>query len=82
MAASPAGRNLKARIVKERARPLRWPPPASTGIGVGGPEMKPKSIFELHRSQDGVIAAMQIADPVEPFDDQGQQQKAAIQTVV
>ena len=76
--ASLAGRSLRVRIVKERARPLRWPRPASTGIGVGGPETKPKRVFEFHRTQDGVSAAMQIAGPVEPLDDQGQQQKEPV----
>ena len=33
LVASLAGRSLRVRIVKERARPLRWPPPGSTDNG-------------------------------------------------
>lgn len=40
---------------------------------VASPAAKPKNISELHRTQDGVSAAMQRANPVEPFDDRGQQ---------
>jgi hypothetical protein len=43
-----------------------------------GRAIRPKSVFELHRSRDGVSAAMRIAYPAEPFDDQGRQQQQPV----
>ena len=40
----------------------------STAVGASGPERQPKRVLELHGGKDGMGAAMQIADAVEPFD--------------
>ena len=40
----------------------------STAVGARGPEKHPKRVLELHGGKDGMGAAMQIADAVEPFD--------------
>src|SRR5450756_22070 len=51
---------------------------ASTAVGAGGPEIQPKSVLELHGGKDGIRAAMQIADAVEPFDHQGKKNEEPV----
>ena len=50
----------------------------STAVGAREPERQPEGVFELHGGKDRMGAAMQIADAIEPFDDQGQQQEEPI----
>ena len=50
----------------------------STAVGASGPERQPKRVLELHGAKDGMGAAMQIADAIEPFDHQGQEKEEPV----
>ena len=50
----------------------------STAVGASRPERQPQDVLELHGGKDGMGAAMQLADAIEPFDHQGQQQEEPV----